>query len=72
MIADNLTDWSRDSWLVSRDVAYGSLFTNPCSGSARERPVMDEAMVDRLIPAARAPVVKGGPRLAKLLDAALR
>jgi hypothetical protein len=33
---------------------------------------MGEAMVEQLIPAARAQVVKGGLRLAKLLDAALR
>ena len=71
MIAGNVTDWSRDSWLVSFDVAYGSLFTDPWSSSAGERPVMDEAMVERLIPAARAQVVKGGIRLAKLLDTAL-
>ena len=72
MIAGNVTDWSRDSWQVSRNVAYGSLFADPCSSSAGERPAMDEAMVERLFPAARAQVVKGGLRLAKLLDAALR
>jgi len=72
MAAGNVTDWSRDSWQVSRDVVYASILGDPCAPAKRERPVMDEAMVERLIPAARVQVVKGGLRLAKLLDAALR
>jgi len=72
MIAGNVTDWSRDSWRVSRDIAYGSLFADPCAPRTGERPVIDEAMVQRLIPTARRQVVAGGLRLAKLLDAALR
>ena len=71
IVAGDVTDWSRDSWQVSRDVAYGSLVGDPCDGTNKPRAVMDEAMVERLIPAARAQVVKGGLRLAKLLDAAL-
>jgi hypothetical protein len=72
MIAGDVTDWSRDSWQVSRDTVYASILGNPCAPSERERAVMDEAIVEQLIPAARAQVVKGGLRLAKLLDAALR
>ena len=71
MVAGDVTDWSRDSWRVSHDIAYGALFADPCAPLPAERPVMDEAMVKRLIPAARRQVVAGGLRLAKLLDAAL-
>ncbi len=72
MVAGNVTDWSRDSWQVSRDTVYGSLFADPCAPHSGERPVVDEVIVQRLIPAARRQVVAGGLRLAKLLDAALR
>jgi len=71
MVAGDVTDWSRDSWRVSHDIAYGALFADPCGPLPDERPVMDEAMVQRLIPPARRQVVAGGLRLAKLLDAAL-
>ena len=71
MVAGDVTDWSRDSWRVSHDIAYGALFADPCAPLPAERPVMDEAMVQRLIPPARRQVVAGGLRLAKLLDAAL-
>lgn len=72
MVAGDVTDWSRDSWQVSRDVVYASILGDPCASAKRTRLVMDEAMVERLIPAARRQVVAGGLRLAKLLDAALR
>ena len=71
MTAGSVTDWSRDSWRVSHEFAYGALFADPCSPPPAGRPVMDEAMVRRLIPVARRQVVAGGLRLAKLLDAAL-
>jgi hypothetical protein len=72
MVAGDVTDWSRDSWKVSRETVYGSLFADPCAPHSGERPVIDEALVQKLIPAARRQVVAGGLRLAKLLDAALR
>ena len=71
MVAGDVTDWSRDSWRMSHEFAYGALFADPCAPLPAERPVMDEAMVQRLIPPARRQVVAGGLRLAKLLDAAL-
>ena len=71
MVAGGVTDWSRDSWRVSHDIAYGTLFADPCAPPPAERPVMNEAMVKHLIPPARRQVVAGGLRLAKLLDAAL-
>jgi hypothetical protein len=71
LVAGDVTDWSRDSWRVSHDSAYGAMFADPCVETKGPRPVMDEAMVVALIPVARRQVVAGGLRLAKLLDAAL-
>lgn len=72
MVAGDVTDWSRDSWQVARDSVYGSLFADPCAPHGGERAVIDDALIQKLIPAARRQVVAGGLRLAKLLDAALR
>jgi len=67
----SVEDWSRESWQVSRDVAYAAaLGGNPCAPSPA-RATLDEATIARLVPAARAEVVKGGLRLARLLDEAL-
>ena len=67
-----ITDWSREGWEVARDSAYGSLFEDPCADRPRDapRPVMTEAMVERLIPVVRRQVARGGLRLARLLDEA--
>lgn len=63
-------DWSRDSWQVARDVVYGSAYGNPC-GPAPQRATLDEAKIEKLIEPARQQLVKGGLRLARLLDEAL-
>jgi hypothetical protein len=67
-----ITDWSREGWEISREFAYGSLFENPCADRPRNapRPVLTEAMVERLIPVVRRQVARGGLRLARLLDEA--
>jgi hypothetical protein len=63
-------DWSHDSWQVARDVVYGSAYGNPC-GPAPQRATLDEAKIEKLIEPARQQLVKGGLRLARLLDEAL-
>jgi hypothetical protein len=67
-----IADWSRESWEVSREYAYGSLFQDPCADRPRDapRPVITEAIVERLIPVVRRQVARGGLRLARLLDEA--
>ena len=67
-----ITDWSREGWEVSREFAYGSLFQDPCADRPRDapRPVLTEAIVERLIPVVRRQVARGGLRLARLLDEA--
>ena len=72
MAEGTITDWSRESWEVSKEYAYGSLFEDPCADRPRDapRPVITEAMVERLIPVVRQQVARGGVRLARLLDEA--
>lgn len=70
MNAGSVEDWSRESWQVARDAAYASAFGDPC-GPADQRGKLDEAAIEKLVPVARDQVVKGGLRLARLLEEAL-
>lgn len=72
MAQGTITDWSREGWAASREFAYGSLFEDPCADRPRDapRPVLTEAVVQRLIPVVRRQVARGGLRLARLLDEA--
>ncbi len=67
-----ITDWSRESWEVSKAAAYGSLFADPCADRPSDAPpvVMTEAIVQQLIPVVRQQIARGGLRLARLLDEA--
>ncbi|MGZ8337092.1 MAG: S1/P1 nuclease [Allosphingosinicella sp.] len=67
----NVTDWSRESWEASRDFAYAAVLGDPCGAVPETRPVIDEAMTQRLIPILRRQVARGGLRLARMLDEAL-
>ncbi|MBB3764881.1 S1/P1 nuclease [Sphingomicrobium lutaoense] len=72
MAGGNVVDWSREMWAVARDHAYPSLLDrDPCAGDVEEAATLSEEDVDRLIPVARESVVKGGLRLARLLDEAI-
>ena len=68
--AGSVEDWSRESWALARDVVYGSVIPNACTTKTKEF-TMDEPTIQRLIPALRLQVAKGGLRLARLLDEAL-
>ena len=68
--AGTVTDWSRESWRVSHDVVYASVEADPCAPNPA-RVTMDEATIERLVPAARLQVERAGLRLAELLDRAL-
>jgi hypothetical protein len=67
-----VTDWARESWQVSRDFAYGTIMTDPCGPAPTERPVITEAITQRLIPVVRQQVARGGLRLARVLDEAFQ
>ena len=67
----SVEDWSREMWGKARDLAFQTLVGDPCGDPPTERPALDEADVQALIPAVRQNVTAGGIRLARLLDDAL-
>ena len=71
LAAGSVTDWSRESWQVSRDVAYAAALGGDACVPTPARAQLDDATIARLVPAARAEVTKGGLRLARMLDEAL-
>jgi hypothetical protein len=71
MRGGTVEDWSREGWEASRDLAYGTVMSDPCGPVPETRPVIDEALVQRLIPVVRRQIARGGLRLARLLDDAL-
>ena len=64
-------DWSREGWEAARQYAYGTLVGDPCGATPEGRPTLTEEDVRALVPVIRRQVVKGGLRLARLLDDAL-
>ncbi|HEX9954236.1 MAG TPA: S1/P1 nuclease [Allosphingosinicella sp.] len=71
MKAGTVEDWSREGWETAREFAYGTVMTDPCGPVPTERPVIDEATTQKLVPIARRQIARGGLRLARLLDEAL-
>ena len=71
MRAGTVEDWSTEGWVVSRLFAYGTILADPCAPPPEARPVITEAVTRDLIPIVRRQVVRGGLRLARLLDEAL-
>ena len=71
MEAGSVEDWSRESWQVSRDVAYTTALGDPC-GAKPERAVLDDAKIATLIAPTRLQVLRGGVRLGRMLNEALK
>ncbi|KQS02869.1 hypothetical protein ASG11_00095 [Sphingomonas sp. Leaf357] len=72
MQAGSVEDWSRESWQVAHDVAYASALGGDACGPVPKRAKLDQATIARIVPVAKLEVERGGLRLAKLLDEALR
>ena len=70
MAAGTVADWSRESWVVSRDAGYGTAFKDVCPPTG-ERAVLDEPRIQSLLPIVRLQITRAGMRLARLLDEAL-
>jgi len=68
--AGTVEDWSRESWSVARQVVYGAHAIDPCAERA-ERVTLDAAKIEAAIPVVRLQIIRGGLRLARLLDEAL-
>ncbi len=73
MAAGNVEDWSRESWGIARDAVYASASPtgDPC-GPKEKHTTLDEAKIGALVPVLRLQLERGGMRLARLLDEALR
>ncbi len=70
MAAGTVADWSRESWQVAHDAAYGVALGDPC-GPVPGRAMLDETKIAALVQVVRLQIVRGGMRLAQLLDEAL-
>ena len=66
-----VTEWAQEAWQAARDFAYGAMLAEPCAPVPAERPVLREEQVRALIPVVRRQVVRGGLRLARLLEDSL-
>lgn len=73
----NVEAWSRESWEISRDIAYASaLGGDPCAAAAPRPPtapraLVNETVIKALVPIARERITTAGLRLARMLDDAL-
>ena len=70
MAAGTVADWSRESWQVAHDAAYGVALGDPCA-PVPGRAMLDETKIATLVPVVRLQIVRGGMRLAQLLNEAL-
>lgn len=69
--AGTITDWSRENWQISHDIAYAGLLGDAC-GPVPPRSTLTDAELAKSVPILREQVRRGGLRLARLLDEALR
>ena len=69
----SVTDWARESWDLSRTIAYPELrdFPDTCPAKSVVRAQVDEAYVASARDTVRLQVERGGTRLAALLNGAL-
>jgi hypothetical protein len=70
MAAGTVTDWSRESWTVARDAGYGVALADPCGPTGTHAQLTD-AKIEALVPVVRQQILRGGVRLARLLDESL-
>ncbi len=71
MAAGSVEDWSRESWTIAHDFYAATQGGDACTAPVA-RAQTDDAAIERLIPVVRLQVERGGARLARLLDEALR
>jgi hypothetical protein len=64
-------DWSRESWQMARDQVYAVALDGDACAAVPSRARIDDGKIERLIPVVRQQILKGGVRLARLLDEAL-
>jgi hypothetical protein len=73
VVQGNVLMWSEENWAVSKNIAYPrAMDGDPCGAKPTAPVIFDEADVAASRAALRQQVERGGIRLARLLDAALR
>lgn len=72
-VGGSVPAWARESWELSRTLAYPALkaFPDTCAAPSTNRAVVDAAYITAATPALRRQVERAGLRLAALLNAAL-
>jgi hypothetical protein len=70
LAAGTVTDWAQEAWQVSRDFAYGSMLSDACAEQPAQPPVLRQDKIAQLIPIVRRQILRGGLRLARVLDEA--
>jgi hypothetical protein len=70
----DVTDWARESWELSRTIAYPNLrdYPDTCPEKSMQRAVVDATYVATATPVVKTQVERAGVRLAMLLNNALR
>jgi len=73
MAAGSIADWARESWNISRTIAYPELRNYPdtCPAASKIRAVIDADYIKAATPAVRLQTERAGLRLARLLNTAL-
>lgn len=68
-----VAEWAEQSWRLARDSVYATaLDGDPCGAMPKERLVIDEDDVAKLVPVVQRQVKRAGLRLALMLDEALK
>lgn len=68
--AGNVEEWSRESWAAARTAYEAAFGGDPCRADVPARGKLDDAAIERLVPVLRDQIMRGGLRLARLLDEA--
>ena len=69
MAQGSVEDWARESWQIAHDTVYPSATHAPaCPPTSPADAGLDAAQIETLIPVVRDQVLKGGLRLARMLD----
>ena len=69
LAAGSIEDWARESWELARTTAYPTATRAPaCPPSKPADAGLDEPQIQQLLPVVRDHVLKGGLRLARMLD----
>jgi hypothetical protein len=69
MAAGSVEDWAKESWELARDTVYLTATHAPaCPPTQPAAAGLDEATIQQLIPVVRQQVLRGGLRLARMLD----